>query len=158
MAHLGRKKGSGRPKPAMNVTPLVDIVLVLLIIFMVAIPALEDGISLNLPPMVYIGDESEDAEEGEEAEPFVLALTAEGALYLDQESVEMEEVSDVLMAASSREPDRKLMLRADGELNYGRVRELFSQAQEIGFPGISLRVNQPQEEAAVAESEPLARN
>jgi biopolymer transport protein TolR len=129
----------------MNVTPLVDIVLVLLIIFMVVIPAMEEGIEVELPKVINVGDEA-DAD----TNPFVLVLTESGRVYLDDELVSDESIEAKLREASMREPNRKLMLRADAAVRYGDARRLFHVAQSAGFPGVSLRANQPEDAVATA--------
>jgi biopolymer transport protein ExbD/biopolymer transport protein TolR len=141
MARLG-KKGSGRPKPAMNVTPLVDIVLVLLIIFMVVIPAMEQGITIELPSMLHA---DEDPETG--VDPFTLAISSSGDMFFDDELVTPEDLEARLRAANDAEPERRIMLRGDYRVKYEHVRTLFKICQDIGFPGVSLRVNQPQDAA-----------
>lgn len=132
----------------MNVTPLVDIVLVLLIIFMVIIPAMEEGIEVDLPKVIHVaGDEDSDTD------PFVLVLTAGERVYLDDELVPEAALEARLREASMREPNRKLMLRADSTARYGEVRRLFHLAQSAGFPGVSLRANQPEDAAAAAAAQ-----
>ena len=95
MARLS-KRSSERPRPVMNVTPLVDIVLVLLIIFMVVIPAMETGAEVALPAVLNV-DEGEAPED-----PFVLSLTADGQLFLDEDRIDADAIEPALRAASER--------------------------------------------------------
>jgi biopolymer transport protein TolR len=134
MKGLG-KKGKSRPKPAMNVTPLVDVVLVLLIIFMVVLPAVNDAVQLELPNIYNV-----DAEEEDEAEPFILSIRANGELYFEEERLPPAGFESRLAAANAREPSRRIVLRGDREVAYERARSLFKTCQTIGFPGVSLRV------------------
>lgn len=138
MASLSRKGGAQRPKPAMNVTPLVDVVLVLLIIFMIVIPAMEEGLNLELPAV-----QNPDPEQSEEGgpEPIMLAINANGTVFLQEQLVPDGELEAHLQRAHARAPQRRLVLRGDRGVDYGRVRELFARAQTVGFPGVSLRVN-----------------
>jgi len=137
MAGLSRKGGAQRPKPAMNVTPLVDVVLVLLIIFMIVIPAMEEGLNLELPAV-----QNPDPEQDEEGpEPIMLAVNASGTVFLQDRVVPEGELEAHLTQAHRRQPRRRLVLRGDRGVDYGRVRELFARAQTVGFPGVSLRVN-----------------
>jgi biopolymer transport protein TolR len=132
---LARKKD--RPQPVMNVTPLVDVVLVLLIIFMVVIPMMEKSVSVDLPNIFNVDPEAKG-----KTDPFTLSLTKDGGMYFEQEKLEQASFKERLTAALENEPRRRLVLRADTGAHYGDVRKLFKTCQEIGFPGISLRVNQ----------------
>jgi biopolymer transport protein ExbD/biopolymer transport protein TolR len=120
----------------MNVTPLVDVVLVLLIIFMVVIPMMEKSVSVDLPSIFNV-----DPEPKGKTDPFTLSLTPDGSMYFEQEKLEPETFKTTLSEAMVREQGRRLVLRADQGTEYGKVRKLFKICQEIGFPGISLRVN-----------------
>jgi biopolymer transport protein TolR len=135
MRTLSRTKH--RVTPVMNVTPLVDVVLVLLIIFMVVIPAMQTSTAIDLP-----GIFNPDPEPKSKTDPYTLSLTAEGAIYLEQERLDPDALLDVLRAANQREPTRRLILRADRTAKYSAVRRLFKTCQEIGFPGMSLKVNE----------------
>ena len=138
MAFASRKT-KGRPRPVMNVTPLVDVVLVLLIIFMVVLPAMDEQIELELPSLVQ-ADEAAD----EEPNAFTLAIDADGALYLDQVPVPANALEGTLRAAHRSNLAKKLILRGDRSLSYLAVRSIFKAAQQIGFPGVLLRVNERQ--------------
>ena len=129
-----------RPKPVMNVTPLVDVVLVLLIIFMVVIPMMEKSVSVELPNIFNVDPESKG-----KTDPFTLSLTKDGAMYFEQEKLEAAQFKERLNEALHKEPHRRLVLRADRTAHYGDVRKLFQACQEIGFPGVSLRVNELKE-------------
>lgn len=133
---LGRKKNRSRPKPAMNVTPLVDVVLVLLIIFMVVLPALQDGITVDLPTIDNVDDPQDS-----EMEPFMLTIARNGAYYFDQTPIRTSEMEAFLAQRHRAQPRRKIVLRADGGVQYVRVREMMHVCRQIGFPGVSLRVN-----------------
>jgi biopolymer transport protein ExbD/biopolymer transport protein TolR len=140
MASLSRK-GASRPAPVMNVTPLVDVVLVLLIIFMVIVPMMQKGVDVQLPKIFHVDEEPKG-----ETDPFVLSVTEDGSMYFDKEKLSEEDFKSRLEKANRKEPGRRLMLRADTKTDYGDVRRLFKICQDIGFPGISLRVNERNEE------------
>ena len=130
--------GAGfRPSPVMNVTPLVDVVLVLLIIFMVVIPAMEKSAHVDLPGIFNVDPEGKG-----KTDPFTLSLTASGEMFFEQEQLDPDTFAVKLRAANDREPSRRLTLRADRATRYADVRKLFKICQEIGFPGVSLRVNE----------------
>jgi biopolymer transport protein ExbD len=117
---------SYRPAPVMNVTPLVDVVLVLLIIFMVVIPAMEKSAQVDLPSIFNV-----DPEAKSKTDPFTLSLTTDGSIYLEQDLLAPDAFLNKLREANEREPSRRLVLRADRAAHYGEV-----------FPGVSLRVNE----------------
>lgn len=136
MAFASRKK-KGRPRPVMNVTPLVDVVLVLLIIFMVVLPAMDEQIQLELPSLVQA-----DPAADEEPDAYTLAIDPEGALFLDEVPVPAGSLEGALRAAHRANLGKKLILRGDRSLSYVAVRRIFAAAQQIGFPGVLLRVNE----------------
>ena len=148
MSSLSRKKRE-KVKPEMNVTPLVDVVLVLLIIFMVILPAAVSDMNLELAKM-----ENPDEERKGEPDPYVLSVDVDGRLYLDDYAVETHQLADHLRAANANDPDRKLVLRGDHRLKYVQVREVMAIVQEVGFPGVALRATKAalDDAAAFAES------
>lgn len=125
-----------RPRPVMNVTPLVDVVLVLLIIFMVVIPAMQSGASIEMAG-IFNTDEPTD----KKAEPFKLSIDKDGTIYLEDDIVARGALEAKLRAASKREPARRVVVKADKAAEYTQVRDLYRVAQQVGFPGVSLRVN-----------------
>jgi biopolymer transport protein ExbD len=135
---LPRRTG---PSPEMNVTPLVDVVLVLLIIFMVITPQMEAGAAVDLPG-IFHPDPKTDARH----EPITVSLTASGGLYLEKDRVEAPVLAEKLAALRAEFPERRIVLKADRAVPYGDVRTLFSQARELGFPGISLQVGDKKKE------------
>ncbi len=122
--------------PVMNVTPLVDVVLVLLIIFMVVLPMMDKVPQVKLPDLT-----NTDAVSSAKTDPFTLAVTARGELYFEQNKLSDAGLEARLRAANKNEPSKRLVLRADKSTKYADVRRLFGICQGIGFPGISLRVN-----------------
>ena len=141
-----------RVTPVMNVTPLVDVVLVLLIIFMVVIPAMQTSTTIDLPAIF-----NPDPEPKSKTDPFTVSLTADGSIYLEQELLAPSAVVELLRAANQREPARRLILRADRMAKYSAVRELFKACQEVGFPGMSLKVNELNKQQPDVEARGSAR-
>src|SRR5688572_21305645 len=109
MKSLSRKGNRGRPKPHMNVTPLVDVVLVLLIIFMIVIPAMEEGLDLEVPVVTN----PDETREEDMPEPWMLAITRTGNVYFQEQRVSEEDLVARLTDAHAREPRRRLVLRGD---------------------------------------------
>jgi biopolymer transport protein ExbD len=125
------------PTPDINVTPLVDVVLVLLIIFMVIMPQMEAGIPVNLPGIL-----NPDPKTQSKLEPLLVGLTPSGKLFLDKEPLTREALSERLRTAHAKEPDRAVVLKADKAVRWDEVRALFKECQEIGYPGVSLQVGE----------------
>ena len=140
---------ANRPQPVMNVTPLVDVVLVLLIIFMVVVPMMDKGGHIELPGIFHVDEEPKG-----KVDPFTLSLTTDGKMFFEKEELDADSFEARLTQALEREPSRRLILRADRAAPYGSVRKLFAVCQQIGFPGISLRVNEIKGGSAAAHRQP----
>lgn len=121
--------------PDINVTPLVDVVLVLLIIFMVIAPALEHGERVELPSVL-----SPDKDQKGKLDPVTVTVARGGNLYVEKAPVTIEALSSELAAVHAREPDRRVVLKGDGALDYDQVRDVFAVIQGVGFSGVSLQV------------------
>jgi len=136
---------SRRPglKPEINVTPLVDVVLVLLIIFMVIAPQLEAGERVELPGIAHVDQKSK-------LEALTLTVTASGRYLLEKEVLEEKALDAQLAAAHQRQQEKRLVLKADRGVKYGKMRELFARAQKIGFPGVALMVDEKKAGVAAA--------
>ncbi|MEY4721118.1 MAG: hypothetical protein RIQ46_843 [Pseudomonadota bacterium] len=134
----GGRRGRSRRAPLaeINVTPFVDVMLVLLIIFMVTAPLLKAGVPVDLP-------DSRAKALGEDKDEIVLSLTADGQVFLDDMALAPGELPDRL-AAFERGADGKLpgvTLRADKGLDYGRVMAVMGELNRAGFSAISLVTN-----------------
>ena len=134
MASLGRR-GAKRAAPVMNVTPLVDVVLVLLIIFMVVIPAMEAGAEVELPNIVNVEADPDD-------EPLVLSIEEGGTVWVDETVVTMDELESQLQFAHEVDPTRRVVIKADRHARYEDARAVFAKCRTIGFPGLSLQVSE----------------
>ncbi|WP_437790936.1 ExbD/TolR family protein [Sorangium sp. So ce693] len=132
---------SGRqppPEPEINVTPLVDVVLVLLIIFMVIAPQMEHGERVELPAVFQPDPKSKS-----KLDPIYVTITGAGTVFLEKEAVaDLGALGERLRAIRAAEPERRVVIKGDSSLRYGRVREAFALCQEVGFAGISLQVSQ----------------
>lgn len=121
-------------KPEINITPLVDVVLVLLIIFMVVTPQMEAGASVTLPAI-------SNPDKGNGAlEPTTVTLTKDGRFFFEKEQLEESALLAKLKALHEQKPETRVVLKADAGLAYGKVRAMFKRCQELGFPGASLQV------------------
>jgi biopolymer transport protein TolR len=124
-----------RIRPEINVTPLVDVVLVLLIIFMVIAPQLEAGERVELPGIANVDDKAK-------LESFLLTVTPSGRYLLEKEEVPKDRLLAQLRESHREAPLRRLVVKADRAIDYGRMRDLFAQAQDVGFPGVALMVDE----------------
>lgn len=129
-------------KPDINVTPLVDVVLVLLIIFMVIAPQMQDGPAIELPGVLH-----PDPKVRLNQEPVEVQIDSKGGLYFEKEALGRDDLLERLRGVHRAEPDRRVALRADRAARYGDVRNLFRQAREIGFPGVALQVGERREKS-----------
>ena len=128
------KPGKG-PKPSINVTPLVDVVLVLLIIFMLIIPNMQDDKPIELISVMF-PDKDADSKE----EPLVVTIDRNEVYTLEEQDMAREQAIAVLKGVYVRSPKRKVLLRGDAKVPYKAVRTFFKDVQDIGFGGVSLAV------------------
>jgi biopolymer transport protein ExbD len=145
-----RQITTGDVTPDMNVTPLVDVVLVLLIIFMVVAPRLEQDVQIELPGIFNVDPDVKAA-----SNPLKLTVAKHGEYHIDQQQYDLDGAINYLSDAHAADPYRRLVLRADSRLTYGNVREIFNRAQKVGFPGIALMVGE-RKKAGAPETQPAA--
>ena len=133
-----RKRRRTDAEPDINVTPLVDVVLVLLIIFMVIAPEMEHGERVELPA-ITMPDEGPKPK----IEPVLVTVSAAGNFFLEKEPIkDVAALVERLKTAHQAEPDRKIVLKADASLPYLKLRTMLAQVQSAGLPGVSLSVTQ----------------
>jgi biopolymer transport protein TolR len=137
MSGLRKLRRLGGVRPDMNVTPLVDVVLVLLIIFMVVAPRLEQDVQVELP-----GIFNPDPDVESSVDPLKVSVAKSGEYYIDEHKYDLDGAVDFLATAHATDPTRRLVLRADAKLTYGQVREVFGRMQQVGFPGVALMVGE----------------
>ncbi|WP_434389896.1 ExbD/TolR family protein [Melittangium boletus] len=139
---MGMNTGSGQNglKSEINVTPLVDVVLVLLIIFMVVTPMMSRGKSVSLPPGAPMAEDCCN----ERPEPFILALTSDKRLFFEEEpEVERSALQFRLRQAMSAEPSRRVVLRADESLQVGDVRTVLHALRFAGARHVLIAMEEP---------------
>jgi biopolymer transport protein ExbD/biopolymer transport protein TolR len=122
------------PEPEINVTPLVDVVLVLLIIFMVVAPALQEGEAVVLPEITKPDPKAKDSN------PIEVTMALGGRAVLNDERMSMEKLWPRLEALHEQDAERRLRLKTDYRVPYKTVRESFARLQDMGFKGVSLKV------------------
>ncbi|QFU07385.1 Biopolymer transport protein ExbD [Rhodobacteraceae bacterium THAF1] len=126
------RRGRVRPMSEINVTPFVDVMLVLLIIFMVSAPMLTVGVPIELP------ETSAEALPTEQEAPLSITLTADGQVLLMDNETESDDLIAQLRAIAAERESRKVFLRADGTIPYARVAEVMGALNSGGFNEIGL--------------------
>ena len=119
------------PISEINVTPFVDVMLVLLIIFMVTAPLLTVGVQVDLP-------ETSADTLPEETEPLTLTINAKGEIFIQETKVEYEKIIAKIMAVSNNRTDTRIFVRGDKTINYGRVLEVMGTLSGAGFSKVAL--------------------
>jgi biopolymer transport protein TolR len=133
-ARRGRRGAHRAPMAEINVTPFVDVMLVLLIIFMVTAPLLVSGVPVELP-------ESSAKPLDQTAEPIDISIDKEGQVFLDSEPVSDGELSARLeQIAGEQDPDnpRQIMLRGDTAISYGEMMKVMGELNRVGLNSVSL--------------------
>jgi biopolymer transport protein TolR len=131
---LASRARGNQATPDINVTPLVDVVLVLLIIFMVITPALVEGEHIELPTINQPDPKPRDMN------PIEVTLANNGAIILEEERVDLATLKTKVAELHAADPKRNLLLKADGNIPYKTIRETFANLQGMGFKGLSLKV------------------
>jgi len=127
-----RGRRSAQPMSEINVTPFVDVMLVLLIIFMVAAPLMTVGVPVELPKTAA------NALPGEEEEPLAVTITAEGVVMIQTTETPRDELVAKLRAIAAERTSDKIYLRADGAVPYAQVMEVMGALNRGGFANIGL--------------------
>ena len=131
----GGARGRYRPLAEINVTPLVDVMLVLLIIFMVTAPLMTSGVSVDLP-------KTNAQPLNNDSEPLTVSIRANGDVFLADQQVALPEVVEKLKAIARNNPDRRIFVRGDRELPYGRIMEVMGTITQGGFTRVALLAEQ----------------
>ena len=114
-----------------NVTPFVDVMLVLLIIFMVTAPLLTAGIKINLP-------ESASILKNEKNDPVTVSMNSKGEIYIQKKKISPENLIKKLTALKGQNKDLKIYIKGDKNLNYGKIMDLMSFINKSGFKKVAL--------------------
>lgn len=147
----GRGRGRYRAMAEINVTPLVDVMLVLLIIFMVAAPLMTVGVPVDLP-------KTNASALNQETEPLTISVNAEGRIFIQESEVPMEGLVERLRAILAEQPagapERRIFVRGDKGINYGRVMEVMGTVSAAGFTKVALLAEQPSGTPAAGGTRP----
>ncbi len=123
-----------------NVTPFVDVMLVLLVVFMITAPLLTVGVPVELPKSTapeMFGDD----------EPLAVSIDAGGVIYLQDSEISLEELGPRLVAVTERNPDARIFVRGDKSIDYGMVMAVMGALAESGFTNLALITQLPDKDA-----------
>jgi biopolymer transport protein ExbD len=124
----------GKLQSSINITPLVDVVLVLLIIFMVVAPHMRQGKG----PEIDMPATAKPREQGVDRPRIVVTVDEHGGLWIDDKPVAAEGLGDGLRAAVGTETDVKVVIKGDAKLPFGEVRQAMNAIEQAGFHGVGL--------------------
>ncbi|HEY4188633.1 MAG TPA: biopolymer transporter ExbD [Polyangia bacterium] len=152
MIVTGRRGRAGQPrkrrratpnqlKADINVTPLVDVVLVLLIIFMVVTPMLSKGVNVDLPVTDHHDKRNDDNRD------IVVAITQRGEIYVGSDRVTLDGLGGAVAAERRRHPDKTIFLKGDTRLEYGAARRVMEAIHRVGIADIQLGTEERRNEA-----------
>jgi biopolymer transport protein TolR len=127
----GRRRSSRGVMSEINVTPLVDVMLVLLIVFMVAAPLMTVGVPIELP-------KTEARQLDSSTEPITITVQADGSVYLQETQIGLQEVAPKLVAIAKNGYEEQIFVRADTGVPYGRVMEVMGLLNGAGYRKIGL--------------------
>jgi biopolymer transport protein TolR len=132
------KSSEKEPMSEINVTPFVDVMLVLLIIFMVTAPLLTVGVQVDLP-------ETSADTLPEESEPLTLTINSKGEVFIQETKIEFDNLIKKILAVSENRTDTRIYVRGDKTINYGRVLEVMGKLSGSGFTKVAL-ISEPYKE------------
>jgi biopolymer transport protein TolR len=129
----GRRRGSRKhtPMSEINVTPFVDVMLVLLIIFMVTAPLLTVGVPIELP-------EARGQQLQANKEPLTISVNGKGEIYIQENQVPLEELASKLSAIAKNGYEEQIFIRGDKGIDYGTVMRVMGRIKSAGFTKVSL--------------------
>jgi biopolymer transport protein TolR len=140
MSSSGRRRGRRklRPMGEINVTPFVDVMLVLLIVFMVTAPLLTVGVPVDLP-------ETKASQISDDQAPLLISIQSDGKIALQNRVIEADELIPRLEAVARAKPETRIFVRGDKNVSYGEVMGVMGLVQESGFSRVALITKLPEE-------------
>jgi biopolymer transport protein TolR len=132
----GKGRGRYRPMAEINVTPLVDVMLVLLIVFMVTAPMITSGVNVNLP-------QANAKPVNSDATPITITVDKTGAIYLQNSPVQLNNLVATLQQIAQNNTDRQVFVRGDQSVTYGDMLQVMATITQGGFSKVALLAQQP---------------
>lgn len=147
-ARRGRR-APGRPMADINVTPLVDVMLVLLVVFMVTAPLLTVAVPLDLPKA-----NAKPIAQDNNKEPLIISIDTKGGVYLQETATDLDSLVAKLKAVTGANPDARIFVRGDKDISYGRIMEVMGTISAAGYNKVALvaEVPKPNPAASAARS------
>jgi len=133
------RRSKSKPMSEINVTPMVDVMLVLLIIFMVAAPLMTVGVPIDLP-------KTQAKQLNTEQKPITVSVNTEGVVFVGDTQVAMEGLVDAVTAAAANGTEDRVYVRGDGAANYGTVMQVMGALSGAGFTKIGLLTDQAEKQ------------
>ncbi|MEE8272618.1 MAG: protein TolR [Alphaproteobacteria bacterium] len=130
------QRAAYRPLSEINVTPFVDVMLVLLIVFMVTAPLLTVGVPIDLP-------KTQAQNISEPSEPLIISVDADGQLYIQESEIELANLVPLLLAITQSNPEARIFVRGDRRIAYGRIMEVMGSVNAAGFRRVALVAELP---------------
>ena len=135
--HPGARRGKRyQPMSEINVTPFVDVMLVLLVVFMVTAPLLTVGVPVDLP-------EANAQALAQPSEPLVISVDEQGAVFIRDDPTADEILVSRLVEITGNDPQTRIFIRGDRAIDYGRVMEVMGQVNSAGFTRVALIAQSP---------------
>lgn len=134
----GGRNGRGRYRPMadINVTPLVDVMLVLLIIFMVTAPLMTSGVTVDLP-------KTSAQPVNTDSTPITISINAEGKVFVQNDPVQIADLVSKLQDVTHGQTDRRIFVRGDQSISYGQIMQVMGTIVSGGFSKVALLAQQP---------------
>jgi biopolymer transport protein TolR len=140
-----KKRARGIIKADINVTPLVDVVLVLLIIFMVVTPMLSKGVNVDLPVTEHHDKRNDDSRD------IVVAVTHQGEIYMGGDRVGVEQLGTAVAAERRRHPEKGIFLKGDARLDYGQARRVMEALHRGGIDQVQIGTEEAPPQSSSAQ-------
>ena len=137
----GRGRGNYTPMSDINVTPMVDVMLVLLVVFMITAPLLTVGVPVDLPKTAASQMVGQD-------EPLVVSVNAKGEVFLQETKITLDQLVPRLSAITANKKDTRIFVRGDKAIAYGKVMEVMGTVNLAGFSRVALITQLPGDNSA----------
>jgi biopolymer transport protein TolR len=136
MGPSGKGRGRYRPMAEINVTPLVDVMLVLLIVFMVTAPLITSGVDVNLP-------QANAKPVNSDSQPIVITVNSQDQVFIGNSQIQLSNLVSTLQASTQGNQDRRIFVRGDQSVSYGDMLQVMATITDGGFTKVALLAKQP---------------